>query len=79
MNRLFIKKYAIKWRNIGLELNIASEALEIVNVDYPKVQERCQAMLKEWLQTDLESSWEKLLYAVEAADKHYHTDSIKAG
>ena len=80
LNRLFIKKYAIKWRKIGLELSITSEALDIIEVDYPtKVQERCSVMLRDWLQEDSEASWEKLLCAVETTDKQCHSASVQTG
>ena len=77
---MFIEKHAINWRNIGLELNISSEALDIIKIDHPtEVQARCRAMLKAWLQKDLEASWEKLLHAVEATDKYHHIASIEIG
>ena len=80
LNRLFIEKHATKWRNIGLELSIASEALDIIKVDYPTdVQARCRATLKAWLQKDPEASWEQLLHAVEATDKDHHKDSVETG
>ena len=79
LNRLFIEKYAIKWRKIGLELNITSEALDIIEVDYPnKVQERCRVMLEKWLQKDPEASWEKLLHAVEITGKLCHSVTGKS-
>jgi len=57
LNGLFIEKYALKWRNIGLELNVSGEALDIVEVDHPTdVKARCRAMLKIWLQRDNEAS-----------------------
>ena len=80
LNRLFIEKYATEWRNIGLELNITSEALDIIEVDYPtEVQAHCRAMLKAWLQKYPEASWEQLLHAVEATDVHYYSTSVETG
>ena len=80
LNRLFIEKYATKWRRIGLELSITSEALDIIEVNYPtEVQARCRAMLRAWLQKDPEASWEQLLHATEATDKHCHIVSIEIG
>ena len=77
LNRLFIKKYASRWRNIGLELNITSEALDITEANNPKnVEECCREMLKVWLQEDTEASWEKLLHAVEAGDKLHEAGKI---
>ena len=80
LNRLFIEKHATKWRRIGLELSITSEALDIIGVDYPtEVQARCRAMLKAWLQKDPEASWEQLLHAVEAIDKDCYNCGVEAG
>ena len=80
LKRLFIEKYATEWRNIGLELNITSAALNIIDVDYPtKVQARCRAMLTAWLEKDPEASWGKLLHAVETTDKYYNSITVKAG
>ena len=77
MNRLFIEKYTLNWRNIGLELNITSEALDIIETNNPKkVQECCREMLKVWLQKDTKASWKKLLCAAEAADKFHKTGEI---
>ena len=77
---MFIEKYATEWRNIGLELNLTSENLDIIEADCPtKVRDRCRTMLKAWLQNDSEASWEKLLNAVKATDKHYHSNTIEAG
>lgn len=78
---MFIVKYAIKWRKIGLELNIASDRLNIIEENNPKkVQECCRIMLDDWLEEDSEASWEKLLHAVETKDKqHYHSASLQTG
>ena len=77
LNRLFIKNYATKWRDIGLELNITGNNLDIIKTDNPnEVQKRCRGILKVWLDIDPEASWEKLLHAVEATDKHHHSVSV---
>jgi len=80
LNRFFIETYAIKWRNIGLELNVSSGALDIIEVDYPTdVKARCRAMLKIWLQKNIEASWGKLLHAIEAANKSYYITNVETG
>jgi len=79
LNRLFIENYATKWRNIGLELNVSSGALDIIEVDYSNdVKARCRAMLKIWFQRENEVSWGKLLHAVEATNK-CHITSVETG
>ena len=67
----------MNWRKIGLELNITSETLDIIEANNPKqMQECCWEMLKIWLQEDTEASWEKLLHAVEAGNKFYEAGEI---
>ena len=79
LQRLFIKKYARSWRKIGLELNIDSTILDIINSDFvTEVQARCKMMLKEWLKKEPMASWEKLLQAAEVADKDYNSIYINA-
>ena len=78
LSRLFIEGYAIKWRDIGLELNLTSAELDNIHVDHPnEVKERCRTMLKVWLQRDPEASWGKLLNAIQNADIHHHSGSVK--
>ena len=80
LSRLFIEGYAIKWREIGLELNLTSAELDNIHVDHPnEVKERCRTMLKVWLQRDPEASWGKLLNAIENADIHHRSGSVKTG
>ena len=80
LNRLFIENYATKWRNIGLELNVSSGALDNIEVNYPiDVEACCKAMLKIWLQRDNKATWGKLLHAVAAANKCYHITSVETG
>ena len=79
LSRLFIEGYAIKWREIGLELNLTSAELDNIQVDYPRVKERCRTMLKVWLQRDAEASWGKLLIAMQNADIYRPSPSILAG
>ena len=80
LSRLFIEGYAIKWREIGLELNLSSAELDNIQADHPhEIKERCRTMLKVWLQRDVEASWGKLLKAVQNADIHCPSPSIKAG
>ena len=78
LSRLFIEGYAIKWREIGLELNLTSAELDIIHVDHPnEVKERCRTVLKVWLQRDPEASWGKLLNAIQNADIYCPSPSIE--
>jgi len=63
-----------------MELNFSSEALDIIEVDHPTdVKAHYRAMLNIWLQRDNEASWEKLLHALEVANKCYHITSVETG
>ena len=74
MQRLFINKYARSWRKIGLELNVDSEILDIINNDFvTDVQARCKTMLKEWLKNEPMASWEKLFQVAQVADKDHNS------
>ena len=78
LSRLFIEGYAIKWREIGLELNFTSAELDNINADHRnEVKERCRTMLKVWLQRDPEASWGKLLNAIQNADIYHSSPSIE--
>ena len=80
LSRLFIEGYAIKWREIGLELNLTSAELDNIQVDHPnEVKERCRTMFKVWLQRDVEPSWKKLLIAMQNADIYRPSPRIIAG
>ena len=79
LSRLFIEGYAIKWREIGLELNLTSAELDNIQVDYPRVKERCRTMLNVWLQRDAEASWGKLLIAMQSEDIYRPSPRILAG
>ena len=79
LSRLFIEGYAIKWREIGLELNLTSAELDNIQVDYPRVKERCRTMLNVWLQRDAEASWGKLLNAIQNADIYRPGTGIQTG
>ena len=83
LSRLCFIKFATKWSNIGLELDIDSEVLDIIDADYKNdVQKCCSIMLRKWLDSDPEASWGKLFDAVENAKRHYDNDSdetIKPG
>ena len=60
LNRIFIEKYATKWKDIAAQLGISTEDIEIIEVDSPSTQECCRVMLLVWLQRDLKASWKRL-------------------
>ena len=74
LQRLFIKKYARSWRKIGLQLNVDTAILDIINSDFvTEEQARCKTMLREWLKKEPMASCEKLFQAAQVADKNYNS------
>ncbi|XP_065894224.1 uncharacterized protein [Dysidea avara] len=68
LQRLCIEKYAIHWKTIGLELNLSSDVLCIIEAGNKADHVRCcQDMFKKWLERDPEATWKKLLEAASVA------------
>ena len=60
-------RYAVKWKEIGTLLGLASERLDIIEHDnHDKAEPCCNEMLKWWLCVDLTASWEKLFTVIES-------------
>ena len=69
LQRLFHKRYAKYWHEIGVELNVHSSVLENVRENYAthhnKSEECCKSMIEEWLKVDSSATWEKLIKAID--------------
>ena len=53
LHRLVTPQYAIHWREIGIQLDLAWETLEIIeNDNHYKAKACCNAMFNKWLQVD---------------------------
>ena len=63
---LIIPDYAVYWREIGIGLGLAYEALQVIESDNAKTKQRCTQMLVEWLQKDLNATWQKLLQVIDS-------------
>ena len=62
--------HATEWRHVGENLSIPE--WELVNIESDttlnNMKARKRAMLKQWLDNDLEASWGKLVQALQGAD-----------
>ena len=60
------RKHANDWKEIGLELKLDCDMLNIIEAGYPYGnQEAFFAMIKRWIMTDCDATWRKVLEAVE--------------
>ena len=67
LHRLVTPQYAIHWREIGIQLDLAWETLEIIeNDNHYKAKACCNAMFNKWLQVDTTASWRQLFTAIES-------------
>jgi len=65
---LCVEKYAIHWRKIGLELNLSTDILSIIEAKNRADHVNCcQDMLQKWLERDPEATWKRLFEAANVA------------
>jgi len=58
----FTPHYAAHWRKIGVQLQLSSGTLDIIERDnHHKAVPCCDAMLSKWLELDHTATWSKLL------------------
>ena len=61
LNRYVIKKHANLWKDIGLELGLDLELLDVVEKDYPHQSVTClQKILDKWLKLKANTTWKSL-------------------
>ena len=58
-------KCAANWKQLGKNLNINEDLLNIIDNDYPHCEDCCSKMLSDWLDFTPHASWETLLNAVD--------------
>ena len=77
LNR-FITNMAPEYYNIGLELGVEYEQLEIIRSD-PNLhnpQDKCRKMLDLWLKNDTSATWSKLCNALEELKQSQLAENI---
>ena len=70
---------ALHYYNIGLELDIITSKLRIIQNDsrFPGFEEKCREVLNLWLESDISATWEKLCKALERTDQCVLAEDIK--
>ena len=68
----FLTEYCLEWKTIGLQLELKSNVLNLIEVDHmhPNKHRECfRSTLEKWLQLDLEATWSKLELAITNANR----------
>ena len=53
-----------QWYDLGLQLQLSPSTLDTIAADHQTADDRKRMMLRKWLQSDPEASWEKLVAAL---------------
>ena len=56
------------WEHLGFELGLSKHSLAMIQTDHSNIESRCSAMLKLWLQSKADASWETLKKALRLSD-----------
>ena len=63
-----VPKYAARWRDLGIQLNIPIYTLDIIAKDNANDREHarscCRGMLNKWIETNTEATWNELHEAI---------------
>ena len=66
-------KCAANWKQLGRNLNISEDLLNIIEKDYPYCEDCCSKMLNDWLDSKPDASWGILLTAIDKAQSTLNT------
>ena len=64
LNRYVINKHSVDWREIGLELGLQGEQLNIIGIDFTQCAKCLQKTLEAWLNIGDGATWKALEVAV---------------
>lgn len=70
-------KVATKWRDLGVQLMIPSEQLDIIKENNQDIKSCCTKMFLYWLQVDTTATWNKLIKALEDINHNALAEDIK--
>ena len=77
-NKYIKDKVATDWYDLGIQLEIAREQLDIIQVNNPgNVQMCCTRMFQYWLKFDTAANWDKLIKALEVIHHNALAETIK--
>ena len=65
LNRYVANKYAPNWYDIGLELGLELDVLDVIKSDHPQESVMCfRKTLDKWLQLNTDATWRTLEVAI---------------
>ena len=64
LHRSIVPKYAARWKDLGIQLKIPENHLDIIEADNKKSQECCKAMLQKWMEITPDVTWNMLQKAI---------------
>ena len=61
LNRYVVRKYAANWKDIGIELGLEFDVLNMIEKDNPQQSDSClQITLDRWLRSTHNATWKTL-------------------
>ena len=61
-----VPRWASKWKQLGTQLGICEESMEILSCNFPYNCERCcSEMLAKWLDLNRDACWGDLIAAID--------------
>ena len=78
-NRYVRDDIASKWEDLGVVLlnNEQQSMLKIIAENKPDVQHRCTELFNHWLSVDVNTSWDKLIKALEIINQKNLAENIR--
>ena len=64
LNRYVINPYATHWRDIGFELDLDCNKIDVIEANFSECEKRLYEVLKAWLQLNENTSWKALEVAI---------------
>ena len=67
LSKIVTPDYAVHWKTFGTHLGIRSGVLDTIDHDcYHKAEDCCNAVWEEWLDTDTNASWYRLIQIIDS-------------
>ena len=78
LHRFIVPKFAAKWRDLGVQLEIPKHNLDTIAADHPSQSEKCcKAMLQKWMEITPDPTWDKLQTSIFHLPGLSHNESSK--
>ena len=76
LHRHITRKYAARWRDLGVQLKIPQYHLDTIaadNTNHPSYSEQCcKAMLQKWMEITPNATWSVLQMAIDSLSESSH-------